>query len=159
MADIPEFVFDFDKIKGLSYEDGFMALFFQLQHHYNTYINKKPTFVFGADPAEPGADRTVITPPVTNDAPKGNEVPIVEPNQGGRRKPQEFKADTDTVTPKTIPMQGVTLTKSEGGVILSGKADDGTEIEDILLPGYDKPPYGPVVSGRRGRYNLKKEVE
>jgi hypothetical protein len=159
MSDIPEFVFDFDKIKGLSYEDGFMALFFQLQHHYNTYINKKPTFVFGADPADAPFKQEFPNTVAEAKAADPQQVPIVEPNQGGRRKPQEFKADTDTVTPKTIPMQGVTLTKSESGVILSGKADDGTEIEDILLPGYDKPPYGPVVSGRRGRYNLKKEVE
>lgn len=157
---IPEFVFDFDAIKGLNYEDGFMALFFQMQHHYNTYINRKPTFVFGADPAEPGADRTVITPPQASSEPTDStpKVEANEPSQGGRMKPQTFKADTDTVTPKTIPLASADLTAGDGGVVLTGKADDGTEISDILLPGYDKPPYGPVVSGRRGRYNLKKEI-
>lgn len=158
MSEIPEFFFDFDAIKGLSYEDGFKALFFQLQGHYNEYINKKPTFVFGVDPGQPGADRTVVTPAETSkDDPTA--VPINEPNQGGRKKPQEFKADTETITPKTVPMQEVLLTRTDSGVMLTGKADDGTDISDTLLPGYEKAPYGPVVSGRRGRYNLKQEVE
>lgn len=157
MADIPEFFFDFDAIKGLSYEDGFKALFFQLQGHYNEYINRKPTFVFGADPAAPGADITIVVPPADKADPTA--VPVTEPNQNGRMKPKVFKADTETITPKTIGMQEAMLTKTENGVVLTGTDDAGNKIEDILLPGYDKAPYGPVVSGRRGRYNFKGEIE
>jgi hypothetical protein len=155
MADIPAFHFDFDKIKGLSYEEGFKALFGQLEEHYNTYINKKPTFVFGADPAMPGGDTTVTTaPPTPADAAAeaGNT-----PREGNRKEAP--RADHDTITPKTIPMKSFQLDPGDNGILLTGFADDGTEVKDILLAGYETLPIGPVVSGRRGRYNLKEKVE
>lgn len=152
MADIPQFAFDFDVLKGLTYEEGFRALFAQLETHYNTYINKKPTFVFGVDPATPGADFSAPPIPARGDVVQAENTP-----RDGTHK--VAKADTETITPKTIPMKFATLQSTADGVILAGTADDGTEISDILIPGYETPPYGPVVSGRRGRYNLKREVE
>jgi hypothetical protein len=157
MADFPEFHFDFEAIKGKSYEDGFKALFGQLETHYNTYINKKPSFVFGVDPATPGADR-IVTMPVTTD----DGTPVVEAGnteREGNRK-EAPRADHETITPKTIPLAKFQLDPGDNDtVLLTGTADDGTEIHDILLAGYETLPIGPVVSGRRGRYNLKQKVE
>lgn len=149
----PRFKFDFDAVKGLTYEEGFELLFKQMEAHYNEHVNRKPTFVFGVDPATPGADRTVITP---SSAPNQN-VPAENTRPDGNHRPQ--RADTDTITPKTIPMTDVRLVKTAEGVALHGKAADGSEVSDMLIKGYDVPPYGPVVSGRRGRYNLQKEFE
>ena len=48
-----KFEFDFDAIKGLTYEDGFKALFKQMEDHYNSEVNVKPDFVFGGLPEIP----------------------------------------------------------------------------------------------------------
>ncbi len=53
-----KFKFDLNAIKGKTYEDGFVALFQQLEDHYNTEVNVKPDFVFGGLP-EP-RNKTVV---------------------------------------------------------------------------------------------------
>lgn len=159
MADaIPPFAFDFDKIKGKSYEDGFRALFNQLEDHYNTHINRKPTFVFGVDPAAPGEDFTAPPPkPIST----GDGTPVVQTDntpRNGNRTPQ--RADHETITPKTIGLAKFQLDPGDNNtVLLTGTTDTGAEVHDILLEGYETLPIGPVVSGRRGRYNLKQKVE
>lgn len=136
-APVP-FRFDMEAVKGLPFDEGAVALFRQLEDHYNRYIQPKP-FIFGEGPVTP------TFPPET-----GGPAPAkkVEP---------EVVPDLETITPKTIPMKSFVIKEDKANdvVTLQGVAMDGKAITDTLKKGYDTMPYGPVVSGRAGRYNLK----
>lgn len=55
-----KFSFDFGAVSGMPFEQGAQELFRQMEKHYNEHIQPKP-YIFGADPAKPGADRSVET--------------------------------------------------------------------------------------------------
>ena len=55
-----KFEFDFGAVSGMPFEQGAQELFRQMEKHYNEHIQPKP-YIFGADPAKPGADRSVET--------------------------------------------------------------------------------------------------
>lgn len=129
-----DFHFDFDAIKGLTYEDGFKALLLQLEDHYNKNINVKPAFVFGADPAQPGADRSVET-----------EVTAVP---SGLVSPDDKKFIR--VAPDWEVKDATTLGLKEGNV-LTGVSVDGVEIFDYVK-NYKE---GDVIAdGESAKYDL-----
>lgn len=136
-ASVP-FHFDMEAVKGLPFDEGAVALFRQLEDHYNRYIQPKP-FIFGEGPAN-----EIVLP----DGSKAISIPSKKPEQ-------EVVPDTETITPKTIPMRSFVIKEDKGVVTLQGVAMDGKAITDTLKKGYDVMPYGPVVSGHAGRYNLK----
>lgn len=128
-----EFHFDFDAVKGLEYDQAFTALFLQLEGWVNS--NQPKSLIFGGSAAAAPAD------PAAPPAPK-----------------KITNLDTTTITPKTITMKSFVIRDNAAGdrKMLIGKAMDDTEIDDLILPGYDQEPYGPVVTGEAGRYNLKR---
>jgi hypothetical protein len=148
MAKNPEFHFDFSAVTGLEYTEAFEALFKQMEDHYNANF-QAPKLLFGGSrasdtrPQREMIDPDKISPPV-----------VKEPNG---------PVDTDKITPQTVNMKtfsikdGKELGLKEGDTILKGITEKGVEVFDKLLPGYDQQPYGPVVQGESGRYNLKRK--
>lgn len=129
-----KFKFDFDAIKGLTYEEGFKALFQQMEDHYNSEVNKKPDFIFGADFAQPGADRSVETE--------------VTPVPAGLVAPDDKKFIR--VAPDWEVKDATTLGLKEGN-ILTGVSVDGVEIFDYVK-NYKE---GDVVAdGESAKYDL-----
>lgn len=131
----PPFAFDFTSLAGLPFEDAIQSAFRQMEDHYNKYIIPAP-IIFGGQKLTAPELGIISTPPPAPAPP-----------------PQEpvYKPDTETVTPKTIPLKVYQIDNR----LLTGIAVDGREIKDTILKGYDVEPYGPVISGEHGRYNLK----
>lgn len=126
-----EFHFDFNAVQGMDYETGLKTLLSQFEDHYNS--TQSAPFVFGA--SKPAAPL------------------VAEPSKPAI--PPKVKPDFETITPKTIALKSFNI-KAEGerkrlvGVTLTGEG-----VNDLILPGYDDEPYGAVLSGENGRYNLK----
>lgn len=149
-----DFHFDFLAVEGMDYETGLMTLLRQFEDHYNTNFKSKLTFGAVGSRADKGhSDAPTVS---TDDRKPTNQVapvPVTPTKPAG-------PVDTETVTPKTMNMKsfaikdGKELGLKEGDTILKGITDKGTEVFDKLLPGYDQQPYGPVVAGESGRYNL-----
>lgn len=128
------FKFDFDAIKGKTYEDGFVALMQQLEDHYNENINVRPNFVFGADPATPGGDRSVETV-----------------HQGGQLvSSTPLPTDLIRMAPDWEIKDGQSLGLKEGR-ILTGVSTDGKEIFDFLV---DYADGDQIATGESGKYDL-----
>lgn len=157
MAKIPEFKFDFDKVADMDVTEAIVALFGQLEAHYNKHIKPAPILFGGKTLSAP-----VFPQRVDAVSTKTTETPMIDPDAivAARPAPPPGPVDTDTVTPKTINMKsfaikdGKELGLKEGDSILKGITEKGAEVFDKLQPGYDQPPYGPVVQGESGRYNL-----
>lgn len=131
----PEFKFDFEAVNGMAFEEGAVVLFGQLEAHYNEFVNQPPRpLIFGAR-TEPATEAA---------APKPDE-----------RIKSPVVVDKDTITPKTVTMKKFEIKPTDEGAILLGEDINGNKISDQLLSGYDELPYGPVVGGVNGRYNLK----
>lgn len=125
-----EFHFNFDAVAGMDYETGLRTLLGQFEDHYNS--TQAVPFVFGA--SKPAA--------LTAAPPKPAEPPKVKP-------------DFETITPKTIALKSFNI-KAEGNrKRLVGVTVSGEGVNDLILPGYDEEPYGAVLTGEAGRYNLK----
>lgn len=162
MSKIPEFHFDFSKVSGLELAAGAEVLFKQMEDHYNKHIKPAPV-LFG----EATFPAPVFRAPV--DAVSKTEVgpapkrPMVDPDKivAQAAIPHTGPIDTETVDEKTIQMRSFSIKDAadlgikSGGAMLKGVTDKGVEVFDKLLPGYDEQPYGPVVQGESGRYNLK----
>lgn len=134
---MPAFKFDFDAIKGLTYEEGFVTLFQQLEDHYNANVNVKPSFVFGADPAQPGADRSISA---THD----------DPLPSTTKKP--YSADLIRVKDDYEIKQGKDLGLKDG-FVLTGVSSEDVEIFDFLK---NYTEGDTVVEGESGKYDLGK---
>lgn len=135
----PKFKFDFKAVEGKPYNEAFKQLFIQLQGHYNKFIQPPPLIFSVKQTIEP------ILVPDTPAAPAQKEAPF-EP---------EVSVNLEAITPKTRAMKSFVIKELDGHAIIEGVDIDGQPVSDQLLKGYDKPPYGPVVGGRVGRYNLK----
>lgn len=126
-----EFHFNFDAVQGMDYETGLKTLLTQFEDHYNS--TQAAPFVFGA--SKPAAALTA------------------EPTKP--TAPPRVKPDFETITPKTIALKSFSI-KAEGArKRLVGVTVAGEGVNDLILPGYDDEPYGAVLSGETGRYNLK----
>lgn len=139
-APVPKFKFDFKAVEGKPYDQAFRELFIQLQGHYNKFI-QPPPLIFSAKQVP----TIEFTHPDAPGAPPQKEKPF-EP---------EVNIDVETITPKTRAMRTFAISEVNGHAIIEGVDSEGNPVSDQLLKGYDKTPYGPVVSGRVGRYNLK----
>jgi len=133
-----QFKFDFNAIKGLTYEEGFKALFQQLEDHYNANVNVKPAFVFGADPAQPmptfeqtGPDTVIARNVDVFAAPKNTELVRVEPEY-------EIKDGKD-------------LGLKAGAVLVGIRSDTKAEVFDLLK---NYTPGDQIVEGDSGKYDL-----
>ena len=158
MAKIPEFHFDYDAIEGMEVTEAMVALFGQLEAHYNKHIKPAPVLFGGKALPAPVFSRQVDAVST-----KTTEPAKIDPDAivaAAQPAPAPGPVDTETITPKTVSMKsfsikdGKDLGLKEGDTILKGITDRGTEVFDKLLPGYDQLPYGPVVQGESGRYNL-----
>lgn len=130
MSQVPEFHFDFGAVQGMPFEEGAEQLFRQLESHYNTHIQPKP-YIFGADPAKPGADRsveTVITPP----APTVSHENVLR-----------MKDDYEIKEGKDLGLKA--------GNVLTGVTEDGIEVFDFLK---NYTPGDQIVEGDSGKYDL-----
>lgn len=161
MSKIPEFHFDYEKVEGLDITEAMQTLFGQMEAHYNEHIKPAP-ILFGG--VKLSASPTKVNPYRGADAVSKTTVepPMIDPDAIVAPKPaaEPGPVDTETVTPKTLNMKsfaikdGKELGLKEGDTILKGITEKGVEVFDKLLPGYDQQPYGPIVSGESGRYNL-----
>jgi hypothetical protein len=156
MTKIPEFHFDYDKVEGMDITEAMQTLFGQMEAHYNKHIKPAP-ILFGGKTLSAPQIRMESTPPGPNPLPD-----MIDPDKIAPPAPAKpaGPVDTETITPKTINMKsfaikdGKELGLKAGDSILKGITDKGAEVFDKLLPGYDQQPYGPVVAGESGRYNL-----
>lgn len=133
-----KFKFDFDAIKGKTYDEGLMLLFKQMEDHYNANVNVKPSFVFGADPAQPGADTSVVQ---FSDGSHGIEIPFT---------PKEKSTDLIRITADYEIKTGESL-GLKAGFILTGVTDTGVEIFDYLK---NYVPGDTVLEGESGKYDI-----
>lgn len=143
MAKIPEFKFDFEAVEGMELAEGMVALYVQLQAHYNKHIKPAPILLGGKRFSAPaGPDTEVVAVTESSDPVKKSPVKGI---------------DVETITPDTKQLADFSIRDSAMGdrKMIVGKDVAGNVINDILLPGYDVEPLGPVVSGEQGRYNLK----
>ena len=155
MAKIPEFHFDYSAVEGKDLTEAVEALFGQLEAHYNRHIKPAP-ILFGG--------KSITAPVFKQEFPSTpKQAEMVDPDKIAAKPAPAQPAgpvDTETVTPKTVNMKsfaikdGKELGLKEGDAMLKGITDKGVEVFDKLLPGYDQPPYGPIVQGESGRYNL-----
>lgn len=144
MAKIPEFKFDFEAIEGMELTDGMAALFGQLEAHYNKHIKPAP-ILFGG--------KRISAPQFTQEFP----TTPAEAKAADKPKPTPKGMDLETITPTTVSMKTFVIRDSAAGdrKMIVGTDEKGSPVNDLLLYGYDEEPYGPVVSGESGRYNLK----
>lgn len=127
MSQIPEFHFDFSAVQGLEFVEGSQVLFKQMEAHYNEHIQPKP-FIFGADPAKLGDDKSVqIVAAVT-----------------------EKSGDLIRVQDDYEIKDGSSLGLKEGKV-LTGVSLAGVEIFDFLK---NYKEGDTVVEGESGKYDL-----
>ncbi len=129
MSQIPEFHFDFTAVEGLEFVDGSQVLFRQMEAHYNTHIQPKP-FIFGADPAKLGANKsvqTIVPEPVTEKS--GDLIRV--------------KEDYEIKDGKDLGLKE--------GAILTGVTEAGVEIFDYLK---NYTPGDQIVEGDSGKYDL-----
>lgn len=158
MSKVPEFHFDFSAVSGKPFEDGAIILFQQLEAHYNEHIRPAP-ILFGGQQLEAPTARKQVDAVSKVEIPK----PTIDPDAivAQAAIPHSGPIDTESVDPKTIQMRSFSIKDASdfgiksGGAMLKGITDKGVEVFDKLLPGYDEQPYGPVVQGESGRYNLK----
>lgn len=134
-----DFHFDFKAVQGLPYEQGMIALFKQMEDHYNANMQPQPLVFGGFDPAKLGGDKTVVQPLRTS---TGNVYDAF---------PEKAK-DLIRVNPDYEIKQGVDLGLKDG-FILTGVTDKGVEIFDYLK---NYKPGDTVVEGDSGKYDLGK---
>lgn len=127
-----DFHFDFDAIKGKTYEDGFKALFQQLEDHYNSEVNVKPDFVFGG----------------VSEARKVSEVKVPEHPMPAPVAPDDKKFVR--VAPDWEVKDATTLGLKEGN-ILTGVSVDGVEIFDYVK---NYKPGDVIADGESAKYDL-----
>jgi len=158
MSKVPDFHFDFTKVSGLELAAGAEVLFKQMEDHYNKYIKPAPVLFGEATFPAPSAENRQLVDAVsktTIEPPKPNPDAVVATSEPAG------PVDTETITPKTITMKSFAIKDAgeygikTGGAMIKGITEKGVEVFDKLLPGYDQMPYGPVVQGESGRYNLK----
>lgn len=147
MANIPEFHFDFEAVEGQAFEEAAVNLFKQMEDHYNAHIKPAPIVfggksfappapsIIGIDPAKPGEDRTVVTPP----APVGGLV--AKPPT-----PSKLVRMKDDYEIKN----GADLGLKEG-YVLTGVNDKDVEVFDFLV---DYTPGDQIVTGESAKYDL-----
>ena len=126
---VPEFKFDFSAVQGMTFEEGNETLFRQMEKHYNEHIQPKP-YIFGADPAKLGGDKSVDV----HASP--NTVKIYSTNIV-RMKEHEIK-------------EGKSLGLKDGKV-LTGVTEKGAEVFDFLKD-YDEQDQ--IVTGESAKYDL-----
>lgn len=127
-----KFEFDFDAIKGKTYEEGFKILFKQLEGHYNSNVNVRPSFVFGADPAMPSLAQVV-------ELTRADPPPVTEKSLELIR----VKADYEIKSGESLGLKS--------GYILTGVTDKDIEIFDYLK---NYKEGDTVVEGDSGKYDL-----
>ena len=127
-----KFEFDYDAIKGLTYEEGFKALFQQMEDHYNTEVNVKPDFVFGG------------LPPKQAVQPVSRTIKLVDATI-----PTDDKKFI-RVAPDWEVKDATTMGLKEGNV-LTGVSVDGVEIFDYVK---NYKPGDVIADGESAKYDL-----
>ncbi len=130
-----KFEFDFDAIKGKTYEDGFKTLFQQLEDHYNAEVNVKPDFVFGGLP-EP-RNKTVQLPD------GATAIQILPEVPQGDRKFVRMEPGWE--------MKDASELGLKEGTILSGVSSDKVEVFDYVK---NYTEGDAIADGESAKYDL-----
>lgn len=139
MSKVPEFNFDFSAVEGQPFEEAAVALFKQLEAHYNKHIKPAPILFGKAAVARPSIVMD-STPPGPN--PFHQEYPST---------PAEAENIIQMQDGYEIKM-GEKFGLKENTFILDGVTADGVEVFDKLIT--TGPPWPLIVEGEAGKYNL-----